>query len=138
MLKEIFFEDGHSDCSCWSARIDNNPRLKAFYYRYMLLQDSSIAWQKHIPFLLSNGVDIKHFKGLEKNLKNSHMLEKYILDLEELLAIQEPDIFIQASIIRKHAESESSKFYALCKWFLSKEQKKYRATQCDKVSCLPF
>ena len=99
------------------------------------------AWQKHIPFLLSKGVDIKHFRGLEKNLKNGDMLHKYISVLEELLACQEHDVLNRASIIRKHAGNENSKFYALCKWFLSRDQRIYRNTICDKDGCnswIPF
>ena len=63
------FECYSNDCSCWQSRILKNARLKSFYNRYMLLSDKGTAWQKHIPFLLSKGVDLKHFKGLEKSKK---------------------------------------------------------------------
>lgn len=132
------FECYSNDCSCWSSRILKNARLKSFYNRYMLLSDKGTAWQKHIPFLLSKGVDLKHFKGLEKNLKNAGMLNRYISDLEELLAYQERDVLNQAIIIKRYASDESSKFYALCKWFLSREQRIYRNTICDKDGCIPF
>ena len=132
------FECYSNDCSCWQSRIYKNARLKSFYNRYMLLSDKGTAWQKHIPFLLSKGVDIKHFKGLEKNLKNAGMLNRYISDLEELLAYQERDVLNQAIIIKRYASDENSKFYALCKWFLSRDQRIFRNTICDKDECIPF
>jgi len=132
----IPFNSDFNDCSCWGSRIRNNTRLNAFYNRYMILSGKGTAWQKHIPFLLSKGVDIKHFKGLEKNLKNADMLHRYISDLEELLAYQEHDVLSRASIIKRYSRNENSKFYALCKWFLSKDQRIYRNTICTSVQCI--
>ena len=137
----IPFNSNSNDCSCWSSYIRNNATLNYFYNRYMLLSGKGTAWQTHIPFLLSKGVDIKHFKGLEKNLKNAGKLHRYISNLEELLAYQEHDVLNRASIIRKHAGNENSKFYALCKWFLSRDQRIYRNTICRKDDCndwIPF
>ena len=136
----IPFNSDFNDCSCWGSRIRNNSRLNAFYNRYMILSGKGTAWQKHIPFLLSKGVDIKHFKGLEKNLKNADMLHRYIEDLEELLAYQEHDVLSRASIIKRYSSNENSKFYALCKWFLSRDQRKYRNTICrsERCDCIPF
>ena len=136
----IPFNSDFNDCSCWGSRIRNNTRLNAFYNRYMILSGKGTAWQKHIPFLLSKGVDIKHFKGLEKNLKNADMLHRYISDLEELLAYQEHDVLSRASIIKRYSSNENSKFYALCKWFLSRDQRKYRNTICrsERCDCIPF
>tara|TARA_B100000035_G_C20834831_1_gene480316 strand:+ start:202 stop:618 length:417 start_codon:yes stop_codon:yes gene_type:complete len=137
----IPFNSNSNDCSCWSSYIRNNAALNYFYNRYMLLSGKGTAWQTHIPFLLSKGVDIKHFKGLEKNLKNAGKLHRYISNLEELLAYQEHDVLSRASIIRKHAGNENSKFYALCKWFLSRDQRIYRNTICRKDDCndwIPF
>ena len=136
----IPFNSDFNDCSCWGSRIRNNTRLNAFYNRYMILSGKGTAWQKHIPFLLSKGVDIKHFKGLEKNLKNADMLHRYIEDLEELLAYQEHDVLSRASIIKRYSSNENSKFYALCKWFLSRDQRKYRNTICrsERCDCIPF
>ena len=137
----IPFNSNSNDCSCWSSYIRNNAALNYFYNRYMLLSGKGTAWQTHIPFLLSKGVDIKHFKGLEKNLKNAGKLHRYISNLEELLAYQEHDVLNRASIIRKHAGNENSKFYALCKWFLSRDQRIYRNTICRKDDCndwIPF
>lgn len=137
----IPFNSNSNDCSCWSSYIRNNATLNYFYNRYMLLSGKGTAWQTHIPFLLSKGVDIKHFKGLEKNLKNAGKLHRYISNLEELLAYQEHDVLSRASIIRKHAGNENSKFYALCKWFLSRDQRIYRNTICRKDDCndwIPF
>lgn len=136
--KMIPFNSDFNDCSCWSARIRGNARLNCFYKRYMTLSDKGTAWQKHIPFLLSKGVDIKHFKGLEKDLKNRGMLHRYIADLEDLLAYQEHDVLSRASIIKSYSCNENSKFYALCKWFLSRDQRIYRNTICDKDECIPF
>ncbi|MEL0238759.1 MAG: hypothetical protein VW946_04780 [Gammaproteobacteria bacterium] len=96
----------------------------------MILSGKGTAWQKHIPFLLSKGVDIKHFKGLEKDLKNRGMLHRYISDLEDLLAYQEHDVLSRASIIKSYSSNENSKFYALCKWFLSRDQRIYRNAKC--------
>lgn len=132
----IPFNSDFNDCSCWGSRIRNNTRLNAFYNRYMILSGKGTAWQKHIPFLLSKGVDIKHFKGLEKNLKNADMLHRYISDLEELLAYQEHDVLSRASIIKRYSSNENSKFYALCKWFLSKDQRIYRNTICTSEQCI--
>ena len=137
----IPFNSNPNDCNCWSSYIRDNAKLNYFYNRYMLLSDKGTAWQTHIPFLLSKGVDIKHFKGLEKNLKNAGKLHRYISSLEELLAYQEHDVLNRASIIRKHAGNENSKFYALCKWFLSRDQRIYRNTNCNKDNCntwVPF
>ena len=137
----IPFDSNSNDCSCWSSYIRNNAALNYFYKRYMLLSPKGTAWQTHIPFLLSKGVDIKHFKGLEKNLKNAGKLHGYTSNLEELLAYQEHDVLNRASIIRKHAGNENSKFYALCKWFLSRDQRIYRNTICRKDDCndwIPF
>ena len=126
----IPFNSDFNHCSCWGSRIRNNTRLNAFYNRYMILSGKGTAWQKHIPFLLSKGVDIKHFKGLEKDLKNRGMLHRYISDLEDLLAYQEHDLLSRASIIKSYSSNENSKFYALCKWFLSRDQRIYRNAKC--------
>ena len=55
-----------------------------------------------------------------------------ILNLEEL-PYQEHDVLNRASIIRKHAGNENSKFYALYKWFLSRDQRIYRNTIAVKT-----